>query len=45
MTPYRRTSSRKPEALNRAGTFVEPPQTAGLQPATTALEWNSGIET
>ena len=32
-------------AENFAGTIAAPETTAGAQPATTAFEWNSGIDT
>ena len=44
VTPYRRTSSIRPEAENAAGTIAAPDSTATLQPARSALEWKSGMD-
>ena len=44
VAPYRRMSSTKRDAENVAGAMAAPALTATLQPASTALEWNSGME-
>ena len=44
VTPYLRTSGRKPDAENRRrNTAVAPLATQGAKPTMHAFEWNSGI--
>ena len=44
VAPCSRTSARNLDAEKRAGTIAAPEPSATAQPATTALEWKSGIE-